>query len=308
GLNPEAVVRPIEDLDRYALRPIQLLAPVPDHRLSPLAHLSELLTRPGEQSEPYQYLGLIAVIGLAVAVVSLLVWAAGRRGPRVTDGVGPGVLVVILGAFAVMGGLSWLAFTAGLAQIRSWNRVAIVMAFLGLVALAPWLDAGVRRLRARKWPPVVLAGLAVVVVGLALFDQIGKGLVPDPRQNAAEWNNHTQLGGAIEQRWPAGAMVYELPYLPWPEGPGSAAITNQDPWRGFLHSDRLRWSFAGMRGREADWQEYTTRQPTPEMVDAITAAGFDGVYLDRNGYTDSTVESGIAGALGGTAPLVSGNG
>jgi phosphoglycerol transferase len=308
GLNPEAVVRPIEDLDRYALRPIELLAPVPDHRLSPLAHLSELLTRPGEQSEPYQYLGLVAVIGLAVAVVSLLVWAAGRRGPRVTDGVGPGVLVVILGAFAVMGGLSWLAFTAGLAQIRSWNRVAVVMAFLGLVALSPWLDAGVRRLRARKWAPVVLAGLAVVVVGLALFDQIGKGLVPDPRQNEAEWNNDAQFVSAIEQQLPAGAMVYELPYLPWPEGPGSVAITNQDPWRGFLHSDQLRWSFAGMRGRQADWQEYTTRQPAPDMVDAVTAAGFDGIYLDRNGYTDRTIENGIAGALGGTAPLVSGNG
>jgi phosphoglycerol transferase len=182
------------------------------------------------------------------------------------------------------------------------------MAFLGLVALAPWLDAGVRRLRARKWPPVVLAGLAVVVVGLALFDQIGKGLVPDPRRNEAEWNNDAQFVSAIEQQLPAGAMVYELPYLPWPEGPGSGAITNQDPWRGFLHSDRLRWSFAGMRGREADWQEFTTRQPTPDMVDAITAAGFDGIYLDRNGYTDPTVENGIAGALGGMAPLVSGNG
>jgi hypothetical protein len=308
GLNPEAVVRPIEDLDRYALRPIQLLAPVPEHRLSPLAHLSELLTRPGEQSEPYQYLGLVAVIGLAVAVVSLLVWATGRRGPRVQDGVGPGVLIVILGAFAAWGGLSWLAFTAGLAQIRSWNRVAIVMAFLGLVALAPWLDAGVRRLRAKRWPPAALAGLAVVVVGLALFDQIGKGLVPDPGRNEAEWNSDAQFVSAIEQQLPPGAMVYELPYLPWPEGPGSYATTNQDPWRGFLHSDRLRWSFAGMRGREADWQEYTTRQPTPDMVDAIAASGFDGIYLDRNGYVDRTVENGIAAALGGARPLESGDG
>jgi phosphoglycerol transferase len=308
GLNPEAVVRPIEDLDRYALRPIQLLAPVPEHRLSPLAHLSELLTRPGQQSEPYQYLGLVTVVGLAIAVVSLLVWAAGRRGDRLRDGVGPGVLIVVLAAFAVMGGLSWLAFTAGLAQIRSWNRVAILMAFLGLVALAPWLDAGGRRLRRHGWPSAALAGLAVVLVTVALFDQIGKGLVPDPRENETEWNSDARFVATIEQQLPAGAMVYELPYLPWPEGPGSNAMTNQDPWRGFLHSDQLRWSFAGMRGREADWQEYTTRQPRPEMVDAITASGFDGIYLDRFGYADPTVENGIAAALGGPAPLVSSNG
>ena len=70
GVNPEVAQRPIEDLDTYALRPVQLLAPVPEHRLSPLAHLSELLTRPGSQSEPYQYLGLVAVVGVAVALVA----------------------------------------------------------------------------------------------------------------------------------------------------------------------------------------------------------------------------------------------
>ena len=63
-----------------------------------------------------------------------------------------------------------------------------------------------------------------------------------------------------------------------------------------------------MRGREADWQEYTSRQPPPELVDAITAAGFDGIYLDRNGYADPSVENGIAAALGGVTPLVSDNG
>ncbi len=308
GANPEAVVRPITDLDTYALRPIQLVAPVPDHRLGPLAHLSELLTRPGQQSEPYQYLGLVAVVGVGVALISLLVWAAGRRSARLKDGAGAGALIVVLAAFGVMGGLSWLAFTGGLAQIRSWNRVAIVIAFLGLVALAPFLDAGLDWLRRRHWPRLALTALAVVFVGLALFDQIGKGMVPDPRQNEAEWNSDADFVAAIEQQLPAGAMVYQLPYLPWPEGPGSYGVSNQDMWRGFLHSDNLRWSFAGMRGRAADWQEYTSRQPTPDMVDAVTAAGFDGIYLDRAGYPDQTVENDIRAHLGGTEPLVSADG
>jgi phosphoglycerol transferase len=281
---------------------------VPDHRLSPLAHLSALLSRPGQQSEPYQYLGLVAVVGVAVALVSLLVWGAGRRSARLKDAAGAGALIVVLAAFGVMGGLSWLAFTGGLAQIRSWNRVAIVIAFLGLVALAPLLDAGLDWLRRRHWPRIALAGLAVLLVGFALFDQIGKGMVPDPRLNQAEWTSDGNFVAAIEQRLPAGAMVYQLPYLPWPEGPGSYGVTNQDMWRGFLHSNDLRWSFAGMRGRQSDWQEYTSRQPTPDMVDAVTAAGFDGIYLDRAGYPDQTVENDIRTALGGAEPLVSADG
>ncbi len=134
GVNPEVGRHPIEDLDTYALRPVQLIAPVPEHRLSPLAHLSELLTRPGSQSEPYQYLGLIALVGVVVALGSLLVWAAGRRGEALRQRAGAGALIVVLAAFGVAGGLSWLAYTGGLAEVRSWNRVAIVMAFLGLVA------------------------------------------------------------------------------------------------------------------------------------------------------------------------------
>ncbi len=63
-----------------------------------------------------------------------------------------------------------------------------------------------------------------------------------------------------------------------------------------------------MRGRDADWQEYTSRLPTADMVDAITAAGFDGIYLDRQGYADRTVESDIQTHLGGAAPMVSADG
>ncbi len=309
GLNPEVARRSIEDLDTYALRPVQLLAPVPEHRVSALAHLSDLLTRPGAQSEPYQYLGLAAVIGVAIALVSLLVWAAGRRGEAVRQRAGAGAFIVVLAAFAVAGGLSWLAYTGGLAQIRSWNRVAIVIAFLGLVALASVLDVAVAWFRRRwHWPKLALGAVAVVVVGLALFDQIGAGMVADPRLNEAAWANDADFVGAIEQQLPPGAAVYVLPYLPWPEGGTTAGIVDQDLWRGFLHSSDLRWSFAGMRGRQADWQEYTTRQPVPDMVDALTAAGFDGIYLDRQGYTDQEVETAITAALGGAPPMMSADG
>jgi phosphoglycerol transferase len=308
GANPEVATRPIEDLDTYALRPVQLLAPVPQHRLSPLAHLSALLTRPGTQSEPYQYLGLVAVVGVAVALGSLLVCAAGRRSDTLRQRAGAGALIVVLAAFGVAGGLSWLAFTGGLAQIRSWNRVAILIAFLGLAALGSVLDAAVAWMRRRHWRAGVIVGLAVVLVALALFDQIGRSMVADPRRNEAAWDSDAEFVSAIEQQLPPNANVYVLPYLPWPEGGTTNAVVDQDLWRGFIHSDDLRWSFAGMRGREADWQEYTSRLPTGQMVDALTAAGFDGIYLDRLGYADRTVESDIQAQLGGQPPMVSADG
>jgi phosphoglycerol transferase len=308
GLNPEVAQRVIEDLDTYALRPVQLLSPVPSHRLSPLAHLSALLTRPGAQSEPYQYLGLVAVVGVAIALVSLIVRAAGRHGPGLSERAGAGALIVVLAAFGITGGLSWLAYTGGLAEVRSWDRVAILIAFFGLVALAPFLESGVRRLRTAGVPQWGVVAIGVLFVGLALFDQIGSGMIADSRQNAAAWNSDQEFVSTIEARLPKGAMVYQLPFVPWPEGGTIGGVVDQDMWRGFLHSKDLKWSFAGMRGRQSDWQEYTSRQQPQALVDAVTAAGFDGLYIDRAAYSDPSYESGIKAALGGARPLVSPNG
>jgi phosphoglycerol transferase len=214
----------------------------------------------------------------------------------------------VLAAFGVAGGLSWLAYTGGLAQIRSWNRVAVMIAFLGLVALGSVLDAVLAWMRRRHWARGVIGGLAVVLVVVALFDQIGKGMIADPRDNEAAWTSDAQFVAAIEHQLPANANVYVLPYLPWPEGGTTNGVVDQDLWRPFIHSDGVRWSFAGMRGREADWQEYASRLPTAQMVDALTAAGFDGIYLDRRGYGDRTVENDIQAQLHGEGPMVSADG
>jgi len=41
-----------------------------------------------------------------------------------------------------------------------------------------------------------------------------------------------------------------------------------------------------MRGRPADWQATFADRPAAELVPAIVAAGFQGLWLDRSGYAD----------------------
>lgn len=54
-----------------------------------------------------------------------------------------------------------------------------------------------------------------------------------------------------------------------------------------------------MKGRDAEaWQKLLTTKPTPEMIEAVALSGFQGLYLNREGYNDSKIESEIEAALG----------
>ena len=64
-----------------------------------------------------------------------------------------------------------------------------------------------------------------------------------------------------------------------------------------------------MKGREIDvWERAVTSLPVEQMLQAIIAQGFDGIYIDRQGFTDraSALETQLS-ALLKTQPFVSRN-
>jgi hypothetical protein len=82
-------------------------------------------------------------------------------------------------------------------------------------------------------------------------------------------------------------MVYQLPYFAFPNDQPLARMGIYDHVRGYLYSDTLRWSYGGMMGREADWQQTLAGQPVDLLVARLAATGFAGIYVDRFGYHDS---------------------
>lgn len=103
-------------------------------------------------------------------------------------------------------------------------------------------------------------------------------------------------------------MVFQLPYVPFPENPPVNRMVDYDGLRGYLHSDDLRWSYGAIRGRN-DPNAALAAEPTPALVKDVAAAGFAGIYVDRFAYADQAakLEAELAATLG-TKPLVSENG
>jgi phosphoglycerol transferase len=146
---------------------------------------------------------------------------------------------------------------------------------------------------------------------IGVLDQTSSGIIPDSRRSQTEWNADAVFVKEIEDTLGPGGKVFQLPYLPFPEAELDVppyGMVDYDPLRGYVHSDDLYWGYGGTRGREADWQSQVVKQATPKMLDAITAVGFDGLWIDTRGYPNGAqaIIAEVEAATGET-PIVSPN-
>ena len=153
------------------------------------------------------------------------------------------------------------------------------------------------------------AVLALVLIA-GILDQTTSDFVPPYERMASECYLDAQFVKQIEASVPRGGMIFQLPYAPIPERGPINKMRGWDSLKGYLHSDGLRWSYGVMTGRpEARWAERFANQSPDQVLKTLAFAGFNGIYIDRYGYSDSAagVESDLA-ALLHESPLVSGNG
>lgn len=308
GVNEAVLVRSPPEAELYSFKLSALLLPVPGHRFGPFATLRQLYDTyyPLPSEEPA--LGLIAAAGFValviVAVYFLLTagrtrWRAPRSHIRALALLAGLTLVAFL--FGTVGGLSTLLSFVGF-PIRSWNRIAILIAMLALAAVGLLLDRLIRRAR-RRW--AVALPLALVLVLLAMWDQIPP---VDPAARAAtvaSFDSDEAFVRQIEQTVESGCLIYQLPYIAFPESPPVNGVTDSEELRPFLHSDELRWSAGGIKGRAPiDEVGAYASLPLPEMLAALDGIDACGIVLDRAAYTDTAVEDGIEQAVAGRGGTV----
>jgi phosphoglycerol transferase len=96
--------------------------------------------------------------------------------------------------------------------------------------------------------------------------------------------------------------------VPFPETPlvGMGSYDHARPY--LLGHDKLRWSFGGLKGRIADWQEvWNEETDVQRFVEGIAAVGFAALYVDTSGYDDhaAALDATLSSFLGppaGTSP------
>ncbi len=277
-----STVRPYGNLERHALKPIELLLPPAGVGLAPwrsVAHTyyQGALYR-GEMGSAY--LGLAGIASLAWLVVVAL-----RAYVRRPKGFPPAAFLAVAWvlAYSVVGGLNGLLGAFGFVWFRATSRYSIWI--LALVLL--WAVV-----RVSRWPPLRRRGMsllaACLVAGLALSDQLRGRVAPGEVERLRPLvASDRHLVRSLEAGLPKGAMLFQLPVVEYPEGPRIRKATDYENLRPYLFSSRLRFSYGSDKGsaREA-WQVRVYDLPAEPLADAAERLGFAGLLVNRKAYVD----------------------
>jgi hypothetical protein len=118
-----------------------------------------------------------------------------------------------------------------------------------------------------------------VATALGLLDEIPGVIRPDHQAQAAAYAEERQYVRAVEALLEPDAMVFELPYLDYPEP--DVGGQGYEMFRPYLHSNRLRFSYGASRGTKADrWQRAVAGKELHTMVSELGRAGFTGLHVN----------------------------
>ncbi len=276
GANP-AASRPYGNLERFALKPLELFVPPPGFGLAGWGrvmnvHWAGRLYR-AEGGSPY--LGIVAAGALA-GLFALTVAGLLRRPARAPHPAAAATAWVL--AYSVLGGVNQLLGAFGFVWLRGTNRFSVWILVVALLFL-------VTRRFARRRGRAVLAALVVAII---VADQV-------PRPRGRPGIRRTALGvtgdrvfvTAVESALPEGAMLFMLPLVEFPEGRAVLGAREYDHLRPYLHAHRLRFSFGTDKGRPREaWQLDTVARGPAQMLADLERYGFAGILLDRRAYPD----------------------
>lgn len=308
GRNDDAVVRTPGSGEYYGLKLTQLLLPMQEHRLAALGSVTERYLREFPLPSESHPLGTLAAVGLAGILCGLFL-VVGRSHAHLDERLLALILFTIVAILvAIPGGFSSLLELFATPVLRGWNRLSIFIMLFGLMYLGvlfdkSYLRAGAGRRRA------FLAALCALVTIFGIWDQTSNRFRPDYAGNRQEFLSDREFLGRIEAMLPASSMVFQLPAMEFPEAGPRNDMDDYDHLRGFLHSDHLRWSYGGVRGRtSADWPARLDDERPWVIVAKLASVGYRGIYIDRYGYADraARLEAELS-KLVGAEPIVSRN-
>jgi len=292
GANSAALVRSYSDVEIGALKPIDLLIP----NWISYFDISSRYYNGGKLDigETWwgAYIGFCAVAGLSFLFFKGIQSLVNKRAPSL-----PFLAVSWVLAYSSLGGVhAFFSLLFNFYDIRSTTRYSEVIATIGLLYCLFKVHHLVKNwsLRATVFALPILALLAVLdqsfkFYGFPFNDNIGI------KERVA---GDKALVASLEERLEAGAMIYMLPAMDFPEpfwgrGAYKAYGLNYffyNSMRPFLYSQNLRYSYGSNKGREgSDWQLDVQAQPAREMATTLESYGFSGILLNRKCYEDGGV-------------------
>ncbi len=248
GTNPVVGARPLTDSEVYAFKLTSMLLPIPSHRCPPLEQLRRDYDAetPTPTENTWSAQGLVANVGFLV-LLSLLIYR--KPVSRLLEGLS------ILNIFGILlgttGGLGMVFSLIVIPQIRSQNRISVFLSFYSLACVALLLHLVWQRMATTRRGMHMANGLLIGLVIAAMWEQHPSQCRPDYVGIKPRWRKDARFVAQIESVLPPKAMVFQLPYMAYPESPRVGGLDSYQTLRFYLHSNTLRRSAGAMKGAKA---------------------------------------------------------
>lgn len=290
--------RPVEDSVRYALWPIALFTLVPDTYL-----FGDTYTRVfGISWNEFQANSILGSLGIVLVLWGIL--SAWLNRPVAAFMRFLGFELGVLLIYCTVGGGGLVVSLLVTSIIRGTNRFAIFAMFIGIVALVWTLQQlAIRRQYSSR--TITVLSSVVLLWGLAVDNpMVTNPFKYAPRaERVAAWQHETQFFRDVETHAGAGAAVYQLPALAFPEHDPDYRQT-----RCALYTT-LRCSHGNAFGRDgALFYEVLAREPVPTQLAVLSRLGFTGVMIDRSYRAMRAVEDAWRTTLGSVPAIESSDG
>lgn len=225
-------------------------------------------------------IGLIAVIAFIGLCIHLIISFIKKKGDCFIDFLSLSVLIAVL--VATVGGFGTIFNYFVTPEIRCYCRISIYIICFCYIAFAYVITKKKVRMPFR----VLIFAVLLAIGGM---DQI-------TISNKDAWTGagiqaeiYDSFFSQIEEKMPKGAMVYQLPFIEFPE-PAVTQIEGMDAYNhleAYVFTDTIKWSYGGMKGRnESAKTLFVSNGIGTEFLQNIRKAGFLGVYINMSAYTD----------------------
>lgn len=294
GKNPAVAQRSFGEAEWYGLKIAQLLLPIDHDRIKMLERIKRAYNKqtPVNTENNWAALGAIGSLGFLFLIGRIFLRREKKYDEQNIDKDALSHFTVAGVLLATIGGFSSLVAMSILPGIRAYNRISVFLAFFAIAAFFILLQGALKK-RSFKKSQKIIWSLSLFLLAFGIFNQTSttyglrkKRLSFDPIYRADK-----AFIGQIEAAIPPYSMIFQLPYIPFPEGSPVGELHLYDHFRAPLCSNTLKWSFGAIKSREVDlWQKETASYPLCRMIDELISKGFNGIYLNKMGYKDNGAE------------------
>ncbi|MCC8050024.1 MAG: hypothetical protein LIP10_05095 [Clostridiales bacterium] len=303
--------RTLDELSYYSLNIIQMLLPNQNHRISFLRSIrSEFDSYFQVTENSMSSLGIILAIGLIICFVNL--FALNRNNKLSIDMKGISRINVFLILLSVNGGFSFFIGLFLTASIRCYNRTIVYIAFFSAMAIALYVQSGwnniSKRIRKQGLEKVLRTVVACVLILICVVDQIPKdvatGSYYSPEQGSylttiedveSDYYRDLSFVQKIESFYEDDTKIFQYPIVTnynsnqWPNNETGA----YNSMRPYLHSTgKTSWSYGASVGDKTDyWLRMLQEEDLQEQLRVMVVFGFEGIYIDSDGYEDDELEN-----------------